>query len=583
MKQSLPFFYFFLFFCCILSAQEENFQIPDSLINKTNNELISLIKEHRYSAPDTAQIYTEVYHKKAITKKNTFAIIDSYFYFAFIADVQGNYSESVTLLNKGISRAKTDKDSILIKLYNLKGKAHGQYGNYADAAAAFNTALQISEKYKQRRGEIIAKINIALLKMETKQYHESMKTYKKMFRLSEDTTIISKNSRNSIIIGIVDNFLRTEQLDSARFYLDLGLKESIDNKDKESLTYLYPFDALYYYHKGDISKSLKILEKAKEAILELQEQDNRNIQVYYYMAQCHFALKEYEAAIRNIENAFDIIQTENDKKAISNSEKGQFIPYEYLYMIETLMYCYEKLGDKEKRDDYYAKYYPLKLESLEKDVRIHQLIFNFQQASQIEFIKKMSQKEGVAQKKVKYLYYILALLLTGIIISYIFYRRKEQKKQIAYKALIEKISILETKNDPLKEPKDGTSKKTLSITDEKAQAILKGLEKFETQELYLDSNCNLRFVAKKVKTNATYLSKIVNEQKEISFTDYINNLRIQYTLKRLKSDSLFRAYSIKSISEEVGYKSADSFTKHFKKQTSLYPSYYIRKLNQEEV
>ncbi|WP_162820035.1 helix-turn-helix domain-containing protein [Kordia sp. SMS9] len=564
-------------------AQEASFRIPDSLTDKTNAELVSSIRKHRYSKPQIAKIYTEVYHKKATSEKNQKSIIDSYFYFAFLADVQGKFTESVGLINKGISKATTEKDSILIRFYNLRGKAHGQYGKYADAAADFNMALQISQKYHERKGENIAKINIALLQMETKQYHESLKTYHEMFRISEDSTLISENSRNSIIIGISDNFLRTKQLDSARFYLDLGLKESAANNDEESLSYLYPFDALYYYHRGDIPKSLEILKKAKEAILSLQEHDTRNIQVYYYMAQCHFALKEYNAAIRDIENAFEIIRQENDKKAISVSEKDQFIPYEYLYMLETLMYCYEKLGDAEKRDEYYTKYYPLKLESLEKDVRIHQLIFNFQQAPQIEFIKKMSQKEGVAQKKVTYLYYVVALLLVGIVVSSIFYKRREQQKQIAYKTLIEKVSVLETKNEHREEPKSVSEKKTVSITDEKAQAILKGLKKFEAQELYLDSGCNLRFVAKKVKTNATYLSKIINAHKEISFNEYINNLRIQYTLKRLKSDTLFRAYSIKSISEEVGYKSADSFTKHFKNQTSLYPSYYIKKLNQEHV
>ena len=299
------------------------------------------------------------------------------------------------------------------------------------------------------------------------------------------------------------------------------------------------------------------------------------------MAQCHFALKEYKTAIEDIEKAFEIIAAENDKNTASISEEDQFIPYQYLYLLETLMQCYEALGDEENRDFYFDKYYPLKFESSQKNVRVSELIFKFHEAPRNALIEKLSQKEGKAEKKVKYLYYVLVVLSLGIIVGFIRYRKKEQQKKIAYKALIEKVSELEAKSNPIEESKT-TTKKTVSITDEKAQAILKGLKKFEAQEHYLDENCNLRFVAKKVKTNATYLSKIINTHKERSFNEYINDLRIQYTLKRLRTDSLFRAYSIKSIAQEVGYKSADSFTKHFKNQTSLYPSYYIKNLNKEK-
>ncbi|EDP95936.1 AraC family transcriptional regulator [Kordia algicida OT-1] len=600
MKQALPFLYFILFSCAALFAQEENFQLPDSLAYKTNKELIDLIKQFRYNTPKVAKVYAEAFHAKASAEQHTTNIIESYFYLANIADTQGEFTASIAYINKGIAKTKTIKDSlqgnILRRLYNLRGGIYGQYGKYEKAIHDFNISLQISEKNSDQKGINIIKINIALLEMYAKQYFESMKTYREMFRISTDTSLISQNSRNSIIIGMSENFLKTERLDSARIYLDLGLKESVKSNDSDALSYFYPYEALYYYHKNKIPKSLEILEKARKLISNVQTEEKRNIEVYYYMAQCYYALKDYKKAIKHIEKAFDIIRKGNAKNAklalkdsfsasntnnMSIGDEKLFIPYEYLYLLETLMQCYEALGDEENRDFYFEQYYPLKIESAQKNVRINNLIFKFHEAPRIALIEKLSKKEAKAEKKVKYLYYLLALVFVGLIIGAIFYRKKEQQKQLAYKALIEKISTLEAKKNTVEAPKNTTTKKAVTITDEKAQAILKGLEKFEAKEQYLDENCNLRFVAKKVKTNATYLSKIINTHKKISFNDYINDLRIQYTLKRLKSDSLFRAYSIKSIAQEVGYKSADSFTKHFKKQTSLYPSYYIKNLNKE--
>ena len=40
-----------------------------------------------------------------------------------------------------------------------------------------------------------------------------------------------------------------------------------------------------------------------------------------------------------------------------------------------------------------------------------------------------------------------------------------------------------------------------------------------------------------------------------------------------------RRYLIEAIALEIGYKSTDSFVKHFKNKTDLNPSYYIKQLN----
>lgn len=581
MKQVLSFLCLILFFCCTLSAQEEHFQIPDSLASKTNAELIGLIKPTRYSDPVTGKIYTKTYHKKAIAAQDKLAIIDSYFYFGHIAFLQGEYTNSISFINKGISLANTEKDSILRKLYAVRGNTYEAYGQYQEAYDDYETMLEIAKKYKDQTGIFIAETSFAKLKLNNKQYLEALKVYKKYYEMLDDTSVISKNSRISILIGLSDIYLQMEAIDSARVYIDIGYKESEALKDDDSVCYFYTYDGIYEYYKGNIEKALAYFEKAEEKVSKIQTEQKLNIEVFYYMAQCYFKLQDYQSVIHSIERAFKVIEEENSKKG-KTSVKSDFVPYEYIYFLKLLSRCYEGLGDEKNQDLFWSKYSEKKSERDKKMFPINKSIYNLlNEKEENAFIARQSQRKGSAETQVEYLYYILALLCTIGIISYILYKKKDRQKTLAYTALIEKISKLETKSISKSSENTKVAKKTVSITDEKAQAILKGLEKFEAQELYLDSGCNLRFVAKKVKTNATYVSKIINKHKGISFNDYINDLRIQYTLKRLKSDTLFRAYSIKSISEEVGYKSADSFTKHFKKQTALYPSYYIKKLNQE--
>jgi len=91
-------------------------------------------------------------------------------------------------------------------------------------------------------------------------------------------------------------------------------------------------------------------------------------------------------------------------------------------------------------------------------------------------------------------------------------------------------------------------------------------------------DCSLSSMAKKINTNTTYLSKVINSHFKKSFNAYINELRINYVLTRLKEDKLFRRYTIQSIANDIGFKSKESFNKAFRIQTGILPSYYIKQL-----
>ena len=105
------------------------------------------------------------------------------------------------------------------------------------------------------------------------------------------------------------------------------------------------------------------------------------------------------------------------------------------------------------------------------------------------------------------------------------------------------------------------------------------MDVFENKKLYLGKDCSLANVAKKLQTNSSYLSKIVNNYKENSFNSYINNLRIDYVLSKLQDDQRFRKYTISAIADEAGYNNAQSFGNAFFKQTSMKPSTFIKQLS----
>ena len=172
---------------------------------------------------------------------------------------------------------------------------------------------------------------------------------------------------------------------------------------------------------------------------------------------------------------------------------------------------------------------------------------------------------------------VILFLVVGLVRS----NKQRKENEAKFQTLFDKVNgaqkevqIVNTKDTVLEER--GAS----DVNEETTQQILDGLKKLEGQHYYLHPACSAHNVAKRIKTNTTYLSKVINAAFEKNFSTYINDLRINYAILKLKEDTKFRGYTIQAIATELGYKSADSFTKYFKQHTGLNPSFYIKKLNQ---
>ncbi len=151
-------------------------------------------------------------------------------------------------------------------------------------------------------------------------------------------------------------------------------------------------------------------------------------------------------------------------------------------------------------------------------------------------------------------------------VTYVIKAKKEKHK-------IESLRRLMVKPTPLENKKEDSK-----VSDKKIMEIMSRLKSLEDQKLYLRQDFNMVYAAKQIKTNTTYLSKVINETKKQSFSDYTNHLRINYVLKRLNTDKQFRNYTIKAIAGENGYRTPESFSHHFKSKTGISPAKFIRAL-----
>ncbi|VXC02041.1 conserved membrane hypothetical protein [Flavobacterium sp. 9AF] len=161
--------------------------------------------------------------------------------------------------------------------------------------------------------------------------------------------------------------------------------------------------------------------------------------------------------------------------------------------------------------------------------------------------------------------FVIGLGYYGIVKTPIFYKFQTD----------ENTNSLELNNNKI-------SRDSIVMSAESENDILTGLEKLIEKKLYLNNSFTQQVAAKKIKTNTSYLSYVVNKHFKQSFSNYLNELRINYVVDEINNNLKFREYTTQAIAESAGFKNADSFTTSFKKKTGQTPFQYITEVKKRE-
>lgn len=97
---------------------------------------------------------------------------------------------------------------------------------------------------------------------------------------------------------------------------------------------------------------------------------------------------------------------------------------------------------------------------------------------------------------------------------------------------------------------------------------------FVENKLYLNPQLKLSDVARQVGTNRTYLSRFFNQEKKMTFYDYVNNLRIEHAEELLRNTDL----TLNAIADQSGFNSISTFRRVFATKQKCTPSEYRKRM-----
>ena len=343
----------------------------------------------------------------------------------------------------------------------------------------------------------------------------------------------------------------------------------IDNVEMQF--YFIHSEGINQYYSGNFDEAIKKLNKALNDVTYVKDYANEAV-AYFYIGQSYWSLKQYETALNYFKKVDHIFQKKN-------------------YMLPDLRRGYENLIEyyTHKKNTQLQLFYInqlLKVDRLLADDYKHILTKIVKEYDTKELLNAKNEIEGTI------LFTRIAagvtLVLMGIIIVYLIQKNKRNKK------LFEELMKRDTANRPfssdnniieeteLEVPEiievDSNEKPARKISPEIEEAIVKKLDKFELNKRYLEKDMTVRKMAVILNTNDKYVTKIIAKHRGKGTIEYINELKLDYIIEMLKTDSRYRNYTHKALGDEAGFRTTQSFTRAFKSHTGITPTYFSYKL-----
>ncbi|WP_299685169.1 AraC family transcriptional regulator [uncultured Dokdonia sp.] len=555
-----------------------------------NNDTIQLLAEKSYeSLSDTFLTYQSkkntslslTYGKAFLLKaKNENDIIkkaEGYYMLADTYKVVPEYEKALQYSDSIITITKDIKDySYPAKAHLLKANILGSQGDFQNSMSELAEANIYANENENVEQQYQIKYFIALLKSNLDEKEESLEILKSVVAYYKTKYLEDEKYKHEYITSLYaygNAFNILEQYDSVQKVNNEAIRLTLTTKDSSLYDRLLLSSAVVHFNKKEYQSSLDSIQKLQKLNLKKKASFGTEIRTNLFLGQIYFKQNNLKAALPYLIKV--------DSAAFKEEYYFPYLRDNYESLIQ-----YYKQDKNDKKQLFYINRL-LKVDSLlDDDIKYLARHINEQYSKPNLILEKQQIIETLEKNNVTKIIVLINLLISLIILIFVLIRNN--KKQKLYKKRFQEL--LENKNSQevsvSKDQKVKTNQenkpKDIGISEIIVNDILKNLVKFEENNDFLQSNISVSSLSKRFKTNSKYLSKVINVHKNKSFSNYVNELRINYVVEELKINTKFRKYTIRAIANEIGFNTTEAFSKSFFKTTGIYPSFFMKQLEKQE-
>lgn len=500
--------------------------------------------------------------------------------------MQDNYKEAKTDLDSALIIAIRQKnDSALCSVYNGLGLYHTNVdGNYYRAIDYYLVGIEHARKSSYERLYSLLLCNLSgvyYMKNDISGMKYAKECYNRGLELKQSYLIFIGASNTAYFYSLQG------QYSEAMNYLKKAEEVMLDKKYYNQAN-LYNLQANIYLAQQKYEDAIYYFNKALTE--SIQTQTSSIADAYLGLGKVEIARRNYNSALSFLIKGLDLI-----------TAKQNAVHRRDLYFNISL--CYEYQGKTKEGLDFYKLYNQEneRLFNMDKEYALSELQIKYETELKENLLKEKEIELMTKEQHLVLLYIIIVFIVAICLTLFVLYRRRNKRYlQIVRQNLdfVENEKLLKqsfaeapptpdlmenyTNNDrDTEKSKKGETigeKYSLSaLTDEKSEILYIKLHKLMmVQKVYTDNALTQEKLAAILQTNRSYLSQVINKHARMSFSHYINKLRIEEA-RRILSDPT-DGTPIKAISSMVGFNSLSTFYTAFQSIIGMSPSSYRVKM-----
>lgn len=544
--------------------------------NLSNEEIEKRIDEN---SGNPAQMWELInfYITKSKKEQNNEALFYAYRY----ASVNSTYPTNLKYADSALTTAKKSE------IKKIVIDAYLNHGNINMAEEFYEKALNdilVANKLSQESGNeyIFNKTiyYIAQNKIYLGQYedaHKELLVCLKYFK--ENLHIKSSLGKNYQVyyiyslMSLIDCNIKLGKFDENKALLKEAFGYINENKLDQYIPYFITSEGMTSYYSKDYNTAIS---KFSEAIRLYNDQWEHNTEVFY-LGLSYWHIGKERLAIKYLE--------EIDK----HYEKTKKLDPQFRSAYEILIKYYNSTGDTKKQLEYINKLMFLD-RSYEKNYK-----YLYQRIVKEYDTKKLVAEKNRIENTLQKQRIIFAAIFLSLLTGFLFFGFRIYREKQNYKKRFEEIIASQNSNEDHTEKvitfENGIANtpkfdyefynKIPGLNPIFVENILKQLETFEKEEKFLDPQISQKTLSEELGTNSTYFSKIINTYKGKNFTLYINDLRLDYIIDRLKNDVKYINLDVKELAAIAGFSSTDNFSDNFRRKFDLKPSVFIKMMKEK--
>jgi AraC-like DNA-binding protein/ATP/maltotriose-dependent transcriptional regulator MalT len=463
--------------------------------------------------------------------------------------MKGNKNEATANLHQAKAIAESNQnDSALCSVYNGLGLYAANIKNdYYRSIDLFFQGIAAAERSGYSQLHTILLINISgiyYLKDDPVGLSYSLEAYERGHKESNPYHIFAASTNTAYMYYLCGEYEKALQyIKEAEF-----LMKQNDFYDQTNIYALYGHILLA---QGNTDEAIEYFERG----LDLKDKAQTSSIVYtlYGYARAWHEKQALDRAIPVLEEALELTHTENN-------------PIHRDKLLRELSLCYESKGEYNRALEWQRRFQTESdsLFNTDKERALSDLRMKYDTERRENEIKEV--KLNLLQKTKNEQLLIISLIgffLIVLFLVYFIWRRNR-----FYTTIVHQYHTRIRREKQMQEKYSMSS-----LSEEKGVNLFLQLEKIMREEaIYRDNLLTKEKVADMLGTNRTYLSQIINQQTSLTFTQYINEYRINEAVKLISDPG--NRIPLKAISSDVGFSSMTTFYKAFQNTVGMTPSQY---------